>query len=160
MKDNEATLLRFIKTFVVHLTAKRALENYCFKTKDHEVTISHFGVERSPLHIPSGSWLDMTTILRELFSSDPKPSTSADDAVKLLEEKIQNPPTEYTQKIVKIFKKIVLDKKVTFSGGLHCEGVLESLGKHFHDHLTDSEDNADLVCSCKVLLSTYIACSI
>ena len=165
MKDDKAmlSLFRFIRTFVVHLTAKRALEKYSFMTKDHEVTISHFGVERSPLFIPAGSWPDMLAILRESFSSDPKSSTSADDAVSkgiaLLEDKIRTPPAECSpkcQKILRKFKKITEDMPVTLTVGMHCEAVLASLGKYYEDFLNSEsesgDDNADFVSSCKVLL--------
>jgi hypothetical protein len=129
-------------------------------TKDHEVTISHFGVERSPLFIPAGSWPDMLAILRESFPSDPKSSTSADDAVSkgiaLLEDKIRTPPAECSpkcQKILRKFKKITEGTPVTLGGGIHCEAVLESLRKYYEDFLNSKsgDDNEDLVSSCKVL---------
>jgi len=130
-------------------------------TKDHDVTISHFGVERSSLLIPSGSWPDMLAILRESFSSDPKSSTS-DDAVSkgvaLLEHKIRTPPPECSpkcQRILRKFKKITQDTPVTLTCGRHCDAVLASLG-YYEDFLNSEsgDNNADLVSSCKVLLFT------
>ena len=86
-------LLGFIKTFVVHLTAKRALERYSFKIKDRAaVNISLLSVERSCFLIPVGSWSEMKGILKESFSSDTFDSESfstAAKAIKCLEDKIQ-----------------------------------------------------------------------
>lgn len=138
--------------------------------RNHEVKISLFAVERSPLSIPAGSWPNMQAILRESFSSDPsQSSTSAGDsniavikAIKLLEDKIQTPPEKCStqcRKILENFKRIIQKTPVLLPGGLHCETVLATLGKYFEDTpiLWDSDDNAntDLVSICKVFF-TYI----
>lgn len=157
-----SSLFRFIKTFVVHLTAKRALERHCFGTKEHEVNISLLTVGRSFLSIPAGSWPKMQNILRASLLSDPEsdPSTSASDAdkaIKTLEDKIQTPPEKCRRRsryLLSQFKKIIEGTPIRFSGGLHCETVLATLCKYLELFLRGG-DNADLISICKVLLFTY-----
>jgi hypothetical protein len=172
MKDDEGMpyLLRFIRTFVVHLTAKRALERYYFQAK--EAKISLFGVERTPLLLPAGSWPKMQAILRESLSSDPsesESSTSAGDAdiaikaIQLLQEKIETPPQNYSLRcgnLVKDFKKIIDDVPVLLPGRMHCETVLATLSKYYGNCLVIGDDNANLACTCEVLLFLHIDCSI
>jgi hypothetical protein len=165
MKDQEASmssLFWFIKTFVVHLTAKRALERYC-NGINRDVNISLFAVERSHLSIPS--WPGMQDILRESFLSDTfESSTSAGDAdiaskaIELIEDKIRNPPQKCGQKCRKMlanFANIIMNKApLEFKGGLHCETVLATLSQYFKDFLIEDDSNADLISTCKVLLFT------
>jgi hypothetical protein len=167
MKDYEASmssLLLFIKTFVVHLTAKRALEIYSFRTREHDFNISLFAVERSSLYIPAGSWPNMQKILRESFSSGPsESSTSASDAaiavnkaIKVLEDKILTQQDRYSlegkcRELLGTFKKIIQDIEVYFPGGMHCETLLATLGKYFNNALSLEDDNRNLVSICKVL---------
>jgi hypothetical protein len=150
-------LLGFIKTFVVHLTAKRALENYSLKNKDRVVNLTLLPVERSRLLFPVGSWSKMKAILSESFSSDPSDSesfTSAAKAIKLLEDKIQMPPENCNldcRKILKRFKDIIRGTSVLLPG-MHCETVLATLGKYYKDCLDESDNTA--LPTCKVLLIT------
>jgi hypothetical protein len=173
MKDanTSLSLLRFIKTFVVHLIAKRALEKYCFRINEHEVNISLFAVERSRLSIPAGSWPKMQDILRESLSSDPsESSTSAGDtdisvikAVKLLEDKVQTPEkcSLRSRTILRNFKSIIRETPVLVPGGMHCETLLATLSIYFEDFLIPGVDNANLISTCEVLLFfLHIACSI
>jgi len=169
-EDNEedlSRLLRFLKTFVVHLTAKRALERYSFKTRGHEAKISLFAVERSPLLIPTGSWSKMKAILTESLSLDPsESSTSAGDAdiaikaIKLLEDKIEMPPQKCSlkcQKLLTDFKKIIDDVPVLLPGRMHCETVLASLSKYYRNFLVVTGDNnASLTSTCEKLLHSNI----
>jgi hypothetical protein len=152
-------LFDFIKTFVIHGRAKRALERRV-ATKDQEVNISLFTVERSSLSIPAGSWPKMQDILRASFVSDPS-STSASDtdtaatkAIKILQDKIQTPPkycSAKSRKLLANFKGIIQETPIHFHGGMHCETVLATLSKHFE--LSLKEDvNASLTSTCKVLL--------
>jgi hypothetical protein len=165
MKDSEASLsslLRFIKTFVIHLTAKRALERYCFWTKEKEVDICLFTVERSHLCIPTGSWPKMQEILRASFSSDPS-LTSAGDidstasrAVEILEGKIQMPPLSCsikTRRLLDNFRKIILGTRIAFPGGMHCETLLATLGSKYFELAPslNGDDDEKLKSICKVL---------
>ena len=158
-KASMSSLLRFIKTLVVHLTAQQALERFCFRTRDLDVKISFFAVEQSNLFIPAGSWQKMKEILREAFSSDPsKSSTSApagdavtavDKAIKLLEDKILTPPEECGGKrraVFANFESIIQDKPVDLPGGMHCqcETLLATLGRYFNKCLCLEEEDANL----------------
>jgi hypothetical protein len=166
MKDSDdvearlSFLLGFIKTFVVHLTAKRALERYSFKNKGRVVTISHISVKRSLLHVPAGSWSKMKAMLSESFSSDPSDSESATQAIKYLEDTVTpSLDSDFKKfdsdcnKVVKSFKDIIQEKSVTLPGGMHCETVLATLGKYYKNCL-DESDNPVLFSICKVLLIT------
>jgi hypothetical protein len=152
-------LLGFIKTFVVHLTAKRALERlgYSFKNKNRVVTISLISVKRSRLRIPVGSWSKMKSILSESFSSDPSDSESLAKAIEFLEDTLsENSDLKFDSecgKVVISFKNIIQGKSVLLPGGLHCETVLATLGKYYKGCL-DESDNPKLVSTCKVLLIT------
>ena len=176
MKDDDGAfsyLLRFIKTFVVHLSAKRALERYYFQTRQHDAKISLFAVERSPLIIPKGSWPKMKAILTESLTSDSSESstsagdadsaTKVDEAIKLLEDKIKKPPQKCSPKCLKLikdFSKIIDDVPVLLPGRLHCEAVLATLSKYYENCLVIGDDNANLACACKVILFLHIDCSI
>lgn len=168
MKDSKSDearlsfLLGFIRTFVVHLTAKRALERYSLKNNCRVVNISLLSVKRSCLLIPVGSWPKMKGILKESFSSDPSDlesftsAATAAKAIKFLEDKIQTPPEHCNlecRKLLKRFKNIIQGMSVLLPGGLHCEAVLATLGKYYKDGL-DEPDNIALS-TCKVLLITY-----
>lgn len=155
------SLVKFIKTLVVHLTAKRALEIHCFKTKEEQVDISLFTVERSSLSLPKGTWPKMQEILRESFSSCPSESlTSADDsdttatrAIKILEDIIRTPPkrcTPKTRRLFGFFKNIIEGKPFLFPGGMHCETLLATF-KYFESSLEGNED-ANLKSTCEVFL--------
>jgi hypothetical protein len=171
MKDDDggiSCLLRFIGTFVVHLTAKRALERHYFKARGHEAKISLFAVERSCLLLSKGSWPEMKTILRESLSSESSTSAGdarADRAIELLEKKIETPLqncSHQCRKLVKDFKDIIKDVPVLLPGRMHCETVLATLSKYYEDCLVMGEDNdnVNLVYICKVLLFLHIDCSI
>ena len=116
MKDSKSDearlsfLLRFIRTFVVHLTAKRALERYSLKNNCRVVNISLLSVKRSCLLIPMDSWPKMKGILKESFSSDPSDlelesftsAATAVKAIKFLEDKIQTLPENCNLKCRKL----------------------------------------------------------
>lgn len=149
--DDEASLsslFRFIKTFVVHFLAKRALERHCYSCKDQEVNISLFAAERSRLSIPSGSWPKMQAILKESFSLDSKSSTSADSdiaakAIRLLEDKIRTPSdlkcSPESTRLIKQFKDIIEGKPICLPGGLHCETVLATLRKYVEERVFQTD---------------------
>jgi hypothetical protein len=151
-------LLGFIKTFVAHLIAKRALERHSLKNKDRVVNLSLLSVKRSRLVFPVGSWSKMKSILSESFSSDPSDSESftlAAKAIKLLEDKIQTPPENCNfecRKILKRFKDIIRGTSVLLPG-MPCETVLATLGKYYKDCRDESDNTA--LSTCKVLLITY-----
>ena len=153
--------LRFLKTLVVHFMAKRALERYCFRIKDHEVKFALFSLERSPLAIPTGSW--PKDMIRTAFPSDPS-STSTNDtptaatkAFEILERKVLKRHRDDSKfdKLLAGFEQVIKDNKpIILPGGLHCETVLATLGKFYEDFLTKdkSDDNAKLTSTCKVRL--------
>jgi len=154
------SLFRFIKSFVIHLTAKRALERYCFMTKDQEVNISLFFVERSSLCIPTGSWAKMQDILTASFSSDPS-STSADDintpvtkAIEILRDKTGTPSRKFgpkSRRLLKDLESVMQGSPILFPGGMHCETVLATLSKYFELSLK-GDDNANLISTSQKLL--------
>jgi hypothetical protein len=166
MKDLEgglSYLLRFLRTFVVHLTAKRALERYYFKTREHEAKISLFAVERTPLVMPVGSWPNLKDILTKSLLPDPsdsESSTSASDAditikaIKLLEDKIKTPPQKYSPKcryLLADFERITQNKPILLHGGMHCETVLATLGRYYENCHFEGNNSANLVSTCEVL---------
>jgi hypothetical protein len=158
------SLFRFIKTFVIHLTAKRFLEKRAFMMKDKEVEITLFTVDRSALCIPAGSWQKMEGIVRESFTSDSDPSSTpgdtdpATEALKMLKRKIETTPSnssKRTRGLLDKFRLIIAGDRVLFHGGLHCETVLATLKKFF-----EASENRDVTFmeTCKVLqvLYTYL----
>lgn len=163
------SLFRFIKSFVIHLTAKRALERYCFMTKDQEVNISLFYVERSSLCIPAGSWAKMQDILTASFSSDPS-STSAGDidttavtkAIEILRDKTRTPSRKFgpkSRRLLKNLQSVMQGSSIFFPGGMHCETVLATLGKHFELSLKGDDDANLISTSQKLLRSGMISVS-
>ena len=85
-EGDPSSFFKFVKTLVVHFTAKRALETHCLRLTDQEVDATLFYVEHSRLVIPTGSWLTMKAMIEELFVSDPSPTT-ATKALKYLRAK-------------------------------------------------------------------------
>ena len=169
MKEaNLTSLLRFIKTFVMHLTAKRVLERHSFRTKDQEVDICLLTVNRSNLSIPERSWQNFKTILEESLLPDPRSSNKDDigiataivsEAIEILQCKTSSPPEKYSrksQKLLQNFAKIIQGTQASFSGGLHCETVLVTLSKYFESLM--GNDNANLISTCEVLLFLHIPC--
>jgi hypothetical protein len=158
------SLFRFIKTFVIHLTAKRVLEKYAFATKDQEVDITLFTVDRSSLCIPAGSWQKMEDILRASFlshpSSTPGDTDAATKATETLRKKIHSPPSNCGAKsrvLLANFGNIVQGNRVVFNGGMHCETVLATLKKFHELSITAENGNAKFISTCKVLSFTYLA---
>lgn len=163
-KSDPSSFFKFIKTFIVHFSAKRALERHCFTLKEQDVKVSLFHVERSPLVIPAGSWSTMEVMIRGLFSSDPS-STSTDDtaiATKALEiikvkakDAVALPSLSRDSDnskhvgLLATFDSLVNDKAIRFTGGMHSETVLATLGKYFELH---SADEVKLGSICEVLL--------
>ena len=76
--ENPSSFFRFLKTLVVHFTAKRALEKHVLQVPNEGINFSLFSVERSALAIPNGSWSIMEDMIRELFSSEDHSSTLTD----------------------------------------------------------------------------------
>lgn len=153
-EGDPSSFFKFVKTLVVHFTAKRALETHCLRLTDQEVDATLFYVERSRLVIPTGSWLTMKAMMEELFVSDPSPTT-ATKAFKILEGKVLDVKVKpKLQKLLAGFRCIINDKRILLSGGMHCETVLATLGKYFEPFLqTDQRgNNGDLITLCKVLL--------
>ena len=74
--ENPSSFFRFLKTLVVHFTAKRALEKHVLQVPNEGINFSL--VERSALAIPNGSWSTMEDMIRELFSSEDHSSTLTD----------------------------------------------------------------------------------
>lgn len=171
-EEARSSFFRFIKSFVIHLTAKRALERHCFGFKGQPIDISLFAVERPPLCIPAGSWPKMRDVLKRSFlsswnSSLTSPGETREDtanrAINILEKKIKNLEIRYgpkTQKILGNFQRIIDGLQVHFPGGLHCETLLATLSKYFESAIKGDND-ADLISTCKVLyLYLHISCSI
>jgi hypothetical protein len=151
--------LKFVKTLVVHFTAKRALERYSFRIKDQDVNISLFSVDRSSLAIPAGSWSAMNNMMRALYSDPSSNDTAtATKALEILERKVLktrqgSSPGKYDNLCAK-FKLIINNTPILFPGGMHCETVLATLGKYFEPSLggDESDDKANLTSICKVIL--------
>jgi hypothetical protein len=148
------SLFRFIKTIVVHLI----LERHCFNTKDQEVNISLFTVQRSSLLL--GPWSNMQTILRNSLSDPHSESTSAStsadaDAAKVIEilkRAIKTPPlmcSDLTRRLLKNLERILENIRVLFPSGMHCEAILASLKKYFESS-REEDNNACLESICKV----------
>ena len=163
--EGEGSLfLRFLKTLVVHFTAKRALEKYSFRIKDHEVKFSLFSLERSPLAIPAGSW--SKNMIKMAFLPDPTNDsdtpTAATKAFEILERKVLKRSRDQSKldKLLAGFEQVITDNKpIILDGGLHCETVLATLGKFYETFLTkdESDNNANLISTCKVrLLFTWL----
>lgn len=161
-----SSLLRFIKTFIVHLTAKRALERHCFGCRDQAINLSLFAVDRPPQCIPARSWQKLQDILTNGFlsllnsSSTSTGETLADTAARaidVLQERIKNPRDYYsprTKKLLEKFQKIIEGSHMRFTGGMHCETLLATLSKYFEAALKGRND-ADLQSICKVLLFIF-----
>ena len=156
--------LKFVRTLVVHFTAKRTLEKHCLRLKDEDVNVSLFSVERSALAIPAGSWSTMKDMMRALFSSNPS-STSTNDtalatkALEILEAKVLKAVTGQDNskhgKLLANFKLIIEgNESILLPGGMHCETVLATLCKYFESVFgrDESDDKANLISICKVLL--------
>jgi hypothetical protein len=158
---NAFSFLKFVKTLVVHFTAKRALERHCLRIKDQDVNVSLFSVDRSALAIPAGSWSTMKDMMRELLSSDPSDDTAtATKALEILEGKILQPRQDNPKQnnLLANFKLIIEDQPILLPGGMHCETVLATIGKYFESILKGdgSDDNVNLTTICKVLLLFYL----
>ena len=156
-----SSFFKFIKTFVIHLTAKRALERHCFRTIDQEVNISLFAAQRSSLVIPAESWPKMEDTIRASFLSDTGSSadaTAITKVVKILQDKITRPPANYNERsrgsLVNL-KTIMDGKPLFFRGGMHCETVLRTLKQYFESS-PGGDDNTNLILICKVILFTYL----
>ena len=154
---NSISFLKFLKTLVVHFTAKRALERQCFRLKNQDVTISLFSVDRTSLCISAGSWSAMKNTIKELFTSGPT-STSTDDtatptkAIAILETELKK--LEFNSKhvgLIQDFKRLTKGEEIRLNCGLHCEAVLETVSKYVlgSDNL---DDKAKLTSTCKVFL--------
>jgi hypothetical protein len=159
---DSSSFLKFIKTLVVHFTAKRALEKHCFRIKDRDVKISLLSVERSRLIFPAQSWITMKDMIEALFSSDPSSASTdgtaaATKALRILEDKVLKTSHDNSKlrNVIANFKLIIEDGKSVFiPGGMHCETVLATLGKHYESIFgqDESDDKANLISTCKVLL--------
>ena len=158
-KERLSSFFKFIRTIVIHLTAKRALERHSHMTKGLDVNISLISMERSALCFPSGSWLAMKGMMREsLLSSEGDTNTDVDKAVEIL-QKIQQAPADTCSsesiRLLGTFKSIIDNERVLFSGGLHCETVLATL-HWYSDSLPPGDENSNLISTCKVLLFTFL----
>lgn len=163
MKEPDSdSLFRFIKTFVIHLTAKRVLERHAFKTRDQPVTITLFTADRSLLRIPAGSWKTMEGIIRASFpphpSSTPGDTNAATKAIETLQNIIRNPPSNpsrRSQKLLVYFRQILQGHGIIFRAGMHCETLLATL-KKFHDLSNNGPGDEEFTSTCKVLFFTYL----
>ena len=156
VKDT-SSYFRFLKTLVVHFTAKRTLERQSLRMKDEEIIISLFSVDRSPLIIPVGSWSTMEDMMRELFSSTETDTAIATKAIEILRDRISNLESKDDSKfgiLLRDFKHLVDNiSPILLGGGLHCETVLATLSKYFEFLLgSKGDDNENLTLICKVLL--------
>ena len=136
-------------------------------------------MERSNLFIPAGSWENMEKMVEELFpvSPDDTATVTLAKVVKILREKVEKVLEKVLEPslgngqgdgqgdhdgkfgmLLKHFRDLIInetDQSVKFSGGLHCETVLATIGKYFETSLIgggDSDDNANLTSICKVIL--------
>ena len=157
--ENPSSFFRFLKTLVVHFTAKRALEKHVLQVPNEGINFSLFSVERSALAIPNGSWSTMEDMIRELFSSEDHSSTLTDvtatKAVEILKDKVSK--TQNSAKYERLFSefKLFIDNNggILLTGGLHCETILATLGKYYKScKFLLADDNANLTSICKVLL--------
>ena len=157
--ENPSSFFRFLKTLVVHFTAKRALEKHVLQVPNEGINFSLFSVERSALAIPNGSWSTMEDMIRELFSSEDHSSTLTDvtatKAVEILKDKVSK--TQNSAKYGRLFSefKLFIDNNggILLTGGLHCETILATLGKYYKScKFLLADDNANLTSICKVLL--------
>jgi len=152
------SFLRFLKTLVVHFTAKRYLERQSLQMKDDDINVSLFSVDRSPLVIPVGSWSKMEEKIRSLFSSADE--NMATKAIKILKDKVSGLGPEGRREkskfdnLLEDFKRVVDNScPIVYSGGLHCEAVLATLRKYSESILgSEGDDSAELISTCKVLL--------
>ena len=123
-----SSFFRFLKTLVVHFTAKQSLEKQSLRMKDEDISISLFSVDRSPLVIPVGSWSTMEDMVRSSFSSAEADTAIATKAVEILKGKVSNLRAEGCQDKSKFGNllenfKLVIDNTspIVLSGGMHCE---------------------------------------
>jgi hypothetical protein len=156
------SLFKFIKSFVIHLTAKRVLERYAFKTRHESVTITLFTADRSSLRIPAGSWPTMENIIRASFTSHSSSTTNAAKAIEMLVNIIRNlnPPSKSSKKsrdLLTNFRRIYDGHGIMLRAGMHCETLLATLKKYREDLFKNGSGDAELKVACEVLLLfTYL----
>ena len=156
--SSTVSFFKFIKTFVVHFTAKRALENSCVRFNERgDVKIILFALDRSSLNILPGSWPQMVIMLKNLFPD----TVTADKALEVLTSKIKGLDSESSkhQKLLAGFKKFIEgNKAIRISGGMHCETVLLTIALFYKSFL--GEDSYLMsICEVRLLLTCLVVLS-
>jgi len=183
--NDEAALLRWVRTFVVHFTSKRVLERHCVQTMDASIKISLLAVERSRLYLPVShvSWSEMETIIKDSFPPDSLFFCTASMASETLKNKVieasrdiasavQGDPAaaRYTsptlKKIIPPFQSIIQSRNLEsqsqptslkryYFGGGMHCETVLETLGEFSADILQEEGNGDLLAICQVLLLTH-----
>ena len=147
-----------IKYYLFHLLTFQSFE----KINERPVTWSSSGSSKTAPDQPIGlKFLDVDGFDQE-DETQCLPRSTAAKAIKILQDKIQTPPvncSEKTRKLLAKFQCIIKGTEIIFPGGLHCETLLATLGKYFELSLTGGGD-ANLISTFKVFFYLHIACLI
>jgi hypothetical protein len=162
------SFFKFLKTLVIHFSAKRALETHSLRVKTENINLSLFSVERSALVIPAGSWSSMEAMIREVFSSNPSSTSigvTAKEAIEILEGKVLkkqdlDDSTKYGRLLKEFQFFIGNNGQILLTGGLHCETVLATLGMYFKSwNFVDNSTNLTSICEVRLLFTCLLILS-
>lgn len=123
----------WVKTFVSHFLAKRALEQHCLKIPAEETVKIHIiATDRSLLRYPT--WPVMNALIKDAVESSNAAGSGnitldrAEDVAKKVEQRIYSEKKQH--KLLTAFRQMLSSKDpmqvlvTNFPSGLHCEFIL------------------------------------